>query len=98
MLLFNNSLFASSGLLGPSALSMNSSTAQNTLLNALNSSVSPLHSPSSAAPSPTLWATSLANTANAGTESTEFSLKCLLKIVLLWHKGYFLENCLFITC
>ncbi|XP_073541580.1 protein bicaudal C homolog 1 isoform X4 [Phyllobates terribilis] len=53
------------GLLGPNALSINSSTAQNTLLNALNSSVSPLHSPSSAAPSPTLWATSLANTTSA---------------------------------
>ncbi|KAG8552439.1 hypothetical protein GDO81_004537 [Engystomops pustulosus] len=53
------------GLLGPNALSINSSTVQNTLLNALNSSVSPLHSPSSAAPSPTLWATSLANTTNA---------------------------------
>ncbi|KAM3913361.1 protein bicaudal C homolog 1 isoform 3-T3 [Leptodactylus fuscus] len=53
------------GLLGPNALSINSSTAQNTLLNALNSSVSPLHSPSSAASSPTLWATSLANTTNA---------------------------------
>ncbi|XP_069609657.1 protein bicaudal C homolog 1 isoform X6 [Ranitomeya imitator] len=53
------------GLLGPNALSVNSSTAQNTLLNALNSSVSPLHSPSSAAPSPTLWATSLANTTSA---------------------------------
>ncbi|XP_056385915.1 protein bicaudal C homolog 1 isoform X6 [Hyla sarda] len=53
------------GLLGPNALSANSSTAQNTLLNALNSSVSPLHSPSSAAPSPTLWATSLANSTNA---------------------------------
>ncbi|XP_071985823.1 protein bicaudal C homolog 1 isoform X6 [Engystomops pustulosus] len=52
-------------LLGPNALSINSSTVQNTLLNALNSSVSPLHSPSSAAPSPTLWATSLANTTNA---------------------------------
>ncbi|KAE8590005.1 hypothetical protein XENTR_v10017900 [Xenopus tropicalis] len=53
------------GLLGPNTLSVNSTTAQNTLLNALNSSVSPLHSPSSAAPSPTLWATSLANTSNA---------------------------------
>ncbi|XP_068111170.1 protein bicaudal C homolog 1 isoform X1 [Hyperolius riggenbachi] len=53
------------GLLGPNALSINSTTAQNTLLNALNSSVSPLHSPSSAAPSPTLWATSLANASNA---------------------------------
>ncbi|XP_075697298.1 protein bicaudal C homolog 1 [Rhinoderma darwinii] len=53
------------GLLGPNALSINSSTAQNTLLNALNSSLSPLHSPSSAAPSPTLWATSLANATNA---------------------------------
>uniref|UniRef100_A0A8C5MKU5 BicC family RNA binding protein 1 n=1 Tax=Leptobrachium leishanense TaxID=445787 RepID=A0A8C5MKU5_9ANUR len=48
------------GLLGPNALSVSSSTAQNTLLNALNS-VSTLHSPTST-PSPTLWATSLANT------------------------------------
>lgn len=53
------------GLLGPNALSMNSTTAQNTLLNALNSTVSPLHSPSSAATSPTLWAASLANTSSA---------------------------------
>ncbi|XP_075469059.1 protein bicaudal C homolog 1 isoform X2 [Ascaphus truei] len=53
------------GLLGPNALSVNSSTVQNSLLNALNSSVSPLHSPSSGAPSPTLWATSLANTSSA---------------------------------
>ncbi|CAH2322219.1 bicaudal C homolog 1 isoform X1 [Pelobates cultripes] len=49
------------GLLGPNTLSVNSSSAQNSLLNALNNSVSTLHSPTSA-PSPTLWATTLANT------------------------------------
>ncbi|NXI27544.1 BICC1 protein, partial [Sterrhoptilus dennistouni] len=54
------------GLLGPTALSVNTSTAPNSLLNALNSSVSPLQSPSSGTPSPTLWATSLANTNNTG--------------------------------
>nr|DBA13768.1 TPA: hypothetical protein GDO54_017107 [Pyxicephalus adspersus] len=50
------------GLLGPNALSVKSTAAQNSLLNALNSTVSPLHSPSSATTSPTLWAASLANT------------------------------------
>ncbi|XP_009464235.1 PREDICTED: protein bicaudal C homolog 1 [Nipponia nippon] len=54
------------GLLGPTALSVNTSTAPNSLLNALNSSVSPLQSPSSGTPSPTLWATSLANTNATG--------------------------------
>lgn len=54
------------GLLGPTALSVNTSTAPNSLLNALNSSVSPLQSPSSGTPSPTLWATSLANTSATG--------------------------------
>ncbi|NWW40658.1 BICC1 protein, partial [Panurus biarmicus] len=54
------------GLLGPTALSVNTSTAPNSLLNALNSSVSPLQSPSSGTPSPTLWATSLANTNTTG--------------------------------
>ncbi|XP_053548212.1 protein bicaudal C homolog 1 [Bombina bombina] len=53
------------GLLGPNALSVNSSAAQNSLLNALNNAVSPLHSPSSATPNQTLWATSLANATNA---------------------------------
>lgn len=57
-------LFA--GLLGPTALSVNTSTTPNSLLNALNSSVSPLQSPSSGTPSPTLWATSLANTNATG--------------------------------
>ncbi|XP_051656171.1 protein bicaudal C homolog 1 isoform X2 [Manacus candei] len=54
------------GLLGPTTLSVNTSTAPNSLLNALNSSVSPLQSPSSGTPSPTLWATSLANTNTTG--------------------------------
>lgn len=54
------------GLLGPTALSVNTSTAPNSLLNALNSSVSPLQSPSSGTHSPTLWATSLANTNATG--------------------------------
>lgn len=53
------------GLLGPTALSLNTSTTPNSLLNALNSSVSPLQSPSSGTPSPTLWAPPLANTSSA---------------------------------
>ncbi|XP_043836336.1 protein bicaudal C homolog 1 [Dromiciops gliroides] len=53
------------GLLGPTALSVNTSTTPSSLLNALNSSVSPLQSPSSGAPSPTLWAPPLANTSSA---------------------------------
>ncbi|XP_020928457.1 protein bicaudal C homolog 1 isoform X2 [Sus scrofa] len=53
------------GLLGPTTLSLNTSTTPNSLLNALNSSVSPLQSPSSGTPSPTLWAPPLANTSNA---------------------------------
>uniref|UniRef100_A0A5F9DKS5 Protein bicaudal C homolog 1 n=1 Tax=Oryctolagus cuniculus TaxID=9986 RepID=A0A5F9DKS5_RABIT len=53
------------GLLGPTTLSLNTSTAPNSLLNALNSSVSPLQSPSSGTPSPTLWAPPLANTSSA---------------------------------
>ncbi|KAF7247407.1 hypothetical protein EYD10_06583 [Varanus komodoensis] len=54
------------GLLGPTALSVNTSTTPNSLLNALNSSVSPLQSPSSGAPSPTLWASSIANASATG--------------------------------
>ncbi|KAH0623480.1 hypothetical protein JD844_006260 [Phrynosoma platyrhinos] len=54
------------GLLGPTALSVNTSSTQNSLLNALNSSVSPLQSPSSGTPSPTLWASSIANTNTTG--------------------------------
>uniref|UniRef100_A0A6J0UBB8 Protein bicaudal C homolog 1 n=1 Tax=Pogona vitticeps TaxID=103695 RepID=A0A6J0UBB8_9SAUR len=54
------------GLLGPTALSINTSTTPNSLLNALNSSVSPLQSPSSGAPSPTMWAPSIANTSATG--------------------------------
>uniref|UniRef100_A0A8C9FL17 Protein bicaudal C homolog 1 KH-like domain-containing protein n=1 Tax=Pavo cristatus TaxID=9049 RepID=A0A8C9FL17_PAVCR len=54
------------GLLGPTALSVNTSTTPNSLLNALNSSVSPLQSPSSGTPSPALWTTSLANTNATG--------------------------------
>uniref|UniRef100_A0A8C0PTX1 BicC family RNA binding protein 1 n=1 Tax=Canis lupus familiaris TaxID=9615 RepID=A0A8C0PTX1_CANLF len=53
------------GLLGPTTLSLNTSTSPNSLLNALNSSVSPLQSPSSGTPSPTLWAPPLANTSSA---------------------------------
>ncbi|XP_051042835.1 protein bicaudal C homolog 1 isoform X2 [Phodopus roborovskii] len=53
------------GLLGPTTLSLNTSTTPNSLLNALNSSVSPLQSSSSGTPSPTLWAPSIANTASA---------------------------------
>ncbi|XP_069467327.1 protein bicaudal C homolog 1 isoform X2 [Ambystoma mexicanum] len=52
------------GLLCPNALSVNTSTAPNSLLNALNSSLSPLHSPSGTH-SPTLWTTSLPNTSSA---------------------------------
>uniref|UniRef100_H3APA1 BicC family RNA binding protein 1 n=2 Tax=Latimeria chalumnae TaxID=7897 RepID=H3APA1_LATCH len=58
------------GLLGPTTLSVNTSTAPNSLLNALNSSASPLQSPSSGAPSPTLWTTSLANTSSTPGFST----------------------------
>ncbi|KAM6442585.1 protein bicaudal C homolog 1 isoform 2-T2 [Liasis olivaceus] len=54
------------GLLGPTTLSVNTSTPPNSLLNALNSSVSPLQSPSSSTPSPTLWASSIANTSTTG--------------------------------
>ncbi|MGH0124097.1 UNVERIFIED_CONTAM: hypothetical protein FKN15_018178, partial [Acipenser sinensis] len=53
------------GLLGPTSSSLNSSTAANSLLNALNSSVSPLQNSSSGTPSPTLWATSLASPTSA---------------------------------
>ncbi|XP_061491045.1 protein bicaudal C homolog 1 isoform X3 [Rhineura floridana] len=54
------------GLLGPTALSVNTSATPNSLLNALNSSVSPLQSPSSGTPSPTLWASSITNTTATG--------------------------------
>ncbi|XP_035307103.1 protein bicaudal C homolog 1 isoform X5 [Cricetulus griseus] len=53
------------GLLGPTTLSLNTSSTPNSLLNALNSSVSPLQSSSSGTPSPTLWAPSIANTTSA---------------------------------
>ncbi|XP_031416641.1 protein bicaudal C homolog 1 isoform X2 [Clupea harengus] len=46
------------GLLGPSAASMVGSS-PNSLLNALNSSISPLQTPNSTASSPTLWSSSL---------------------------------------
>ncbi|XP_069097071.1 protein bicaudal C homolog 1 isoform X2 [Pleurodeles waltl] len=52
------------GLLSPTSLSVNTSTAPNSLMNALNSSLSPLHSPSGA-PSPTLWTASMANASSA---------------------------------
>ncbi|XP_066549052.1 protein bicaudal C homolog 1 isoform X2 [Amia ocellicauda] len=49
------------GLLGPTGPSVNSSSAPNSLLNALNSTISPLQNASSGTPSPTLWSTSLAS-------------------------------------
>lgn len=58
-------IFIFSGLLGPTTLSLNTSATPNSLLNALNSSVSPLQSPSSGTPSPTLWAPPLGNTSSA---------------------------------
>ncbi|XP_070608169.1 protein bicaudal C homolog 1 [Erythrolamprus reginae] len=54
------------GLLGPTTLSVNTSTPPNSLLNALNSSVSPLQSPSSNTPSSTFWASSIANPGTTG--------------------------------
>ncbi|KAL2078239.1 hypothetical protein ACEWY4_025924 [Coilia grayii] len=57
------------GLLGPSAASMVGS-AQNSLLNALNSSISPLQTPTSTAPSPTLWSSTLTSpSSNTGFSS-----------------------------
>lgn len=50
-----------SGLLGPTAASLSAPSTPNSLLNALNSSISPLHVPSSGTPSPTLWSNSLAS-------------------------------------
>ncbi|XP_021029643.1 protein bicaudal C homolog 1 isoform X2 [Mus caroli] len=58
------------GLLGPTTLSLNTSATPNSLLNALNTSVSPLQSSSSGTPSPTLWAPPIANTASATGFST----------------------------
>ncbi|GAB1295211.1 Protein bicaudal C homolog 1 [Apodemus speciosus] len=58
------------GLLGPTTLSLNTSTTPNSLLNALNTSVSPLQSSSSGTPSPTLWTPSMANTASTTGFST----------------------------
>uniref|UniRef100_A0A8B9HAC6 BicC family RNA binding protein 1b n=1 Tax=Astyanax mexicanus TaxID=7994 RepID=A0A8B9HAC6_ASTMX len=49
------------GLLGPTAASLSAPSTPNSLLNALNSSISPLHAPSSGTPSPTLWSNSLAS-------------------------------------
>uniref|UniRef100_A0AAR2J0T6 SAM domain-containing protein n=1 Tax=Pygocentrus nattereri TaxID=42514 RepID=A0AAR2J0T6_PYGNA len=49
------------GLLGPTAASLSTPSTPNSLLNALNSSISPLHAPSSGTPSPTLWSNSLAS-------------------------------------
>ncbi|XP_030631304.1 protein bicaudal C homolog 1 [Chanos chanos] len=49
------------GLLSPTAASVTSPSMPNSLLNALNSSVSPLQTPSSGTPSPTLWSSSLAS-------------------------------------
>ncbi|XP_060795555.1 protein bicaudal C homolog 1 [Neoarius graeffei] len=49
------------GLLGPAAASLSAPSTPNSLLNALNSSISPLHVPSSGTPSPTLWSNSLAS-------------------------------------
>ncbi|XP_048843074.1 protein bicaudal C homolog 1 isoform X2 [Brienomyrus brachyistius] len=62
------------GLLGPTAASLSGSSAPNTLLNALNSSVSPLQPPSTGGPalgsgghttSPVLWPSSLASPSSA---------------------------------
>ncbi|XP_066522193.1 protein bicaudal C homolog 1-like isoform X2 [Hoplias malabaricus] len=49
------------GLLGPTAATLSAPSTPNSLLNALNSSISPLHAPSSGTPSPTLWSNSLAS-------------------------------------
>ncbi|KTF82141.1 hypothetical protein cypCar_00021248 [Cyprinus carpio] len=49
------------GLLGPTAASM-TGPSTNSLLNALNSSISPLQTSTSGAPSPNLWPSSLAST------------------------------------
>ncbi|XP_048025822.1 protein bicaudal C homolog 1 isoform X3 [Chanodichthys erythropterus] len=51
------------GLLGPTTASMTGHST-NSLLNALNSSISPLHTPTSGTPSPTLWSNSLASPAS----------------------------------
>ncbi|XP_056101896.1 protein bicaudal C homolog 1 isoform X1 [Rhinichthys klamathensis goyatoka] len=51
------------GLLGPTTASMTGHST-NSLLNALNSSISPLQTPSSGTPSPTLWSNSLASPAS----------------------------------
>ncbi|XP_051968023.1 protein bicaudal C homolog 1-like [Xyrauchen texanus] len=48
------------GLLGPTTASM-TGPSTNSLRNALNSSISPLQTPTSGTPSPTLWSTSLAS-------------------------------------
>ncbi|XP_023686557.1 protein bicaudal C homolog 1 isoform X1 [Paramormyrops kingsleyae] len=55
------------GLLGPAAASLSGSSAPNTLLNALNSSVSPLQPPSIGGPtaSPVLWPSSLTSPSSA---------------------------------
>lgn len=52
------------GLFSSTSLSVNTSTASNSLMNALNSSLSPLHSPSGTH-SPTLWTASMANSSSA---------------------------------
>ncbi|KAF5900642.1 protein bicaudal C 1, partial [Clarias magur] len=49
------------GLLGHTAASLSAPSTPNSLLNALNSSISPLHVSSSGTPSPTLWSSSLAS-------------------------------------
>ncbi|XP_056325928.1 protein bicaudal C homolog 1-B-like [Danio aesculapii] len=51
------------GLLGPTAASM-TGPATNSLLNALNSSISPLQAPGSGSPSPNLWPNSLTSPAS----------------------------------
>lgn len=59
------------GLLGPTTASMTGHST-NSLLNALNSSISPLQTPSSGTPSPTLWSNSLASPASTpGKEMTD---------------------------
>ncbi|XP_043912342.1 protein bicaudal C homolog 1 [Protopterus annectens] len=66
------------GILGPTALSVNTSNVPNSLLNALNSSISPVQSPSSNTPSPTIWAASITNTsATPDFTSLQSLLVCL---------------------
>ncbi|MFT7807260.1 protein bicaudal C homolog 1 isoform X2 [Arapaima gigas] len=83
------------GLLSPTAASLSSSLAPNTLLNALNSSASPLQVPvsGSPAPSPTLWSNSIANPSNAPGFSSPLMIHpatqaTLTSIILSGVQGY----------